>query len=211
MIDITRPLSVTTAPWPGDTPLQIDWTLHLSRGDNVSLSGITFSTHLGTHVDAPAHYMPDGHTMHGFALPAFVGPARVIDAVGCESVTAQVLEEGNAQNSPRVLVRTLAEVIPEKFVSDYPPLAPDGAEALVGSGVRLYGTDAPSIDPMDSADMTAHRILGAAGLPILENLDLSRAPAGEYDLIALPMKLVEAEAASVRAVLLPAGSLALKS
>jgi len=96
-------------------------------------------------------------------------------------------------------------------VSDYPPLAPDGAEALVGSGVRLYGTDAPSIDPMDSADMTAHRILGAAGLPILENLDLSRAPAGEYDLIALPMKLVEAEAASVRAVLLPAGSLALES
>jgi len=154
--------------------------------------------------------MLDGHAMHGFALSAFVGPVRVINAVGCDSVTAQVLEEHRALDSPRVLVRTLAEVIPEKFVSDYPPLAPGGAEALVSAGVRLYGTDAPSIDPMDSASMTAHRILGAAGLPILENLDLTDAPPGDYDLVALPMRLVEAEAAPVRAVLFPAGSLALE-
>lgn len=211
MIDITRPLSVTTASWPGDTPLQIDWTLHLARGDNVSLSRITLSPHVGTHADSPAHYELRGDTTDGFALPAFVGPVRVIDVRGYDTVTAQVLEEQSALGSPRVLVRSLAEVRPEEFVSDFPPLAPDGAEALVGSGVRLYGTDAPSVDPVDSSSMTAHRILGAAGLPILENLDLSRAQPGEYDLIALPMRLMEAEAAPVRAVLLPTGSLALES
>jgi arylformamidase len=211
MIDISRPLSVTTAPWPEDTALSIDWTLHLSRGDNVSLSTIRLSTHLGTHADAPAHYMPDGHTMSGFSLLAFVGPVQVIDVVGCDSVTAQVLKEQSVLSSPRVLVRSLAEVVPEEFVDDYPPLAPDGAEALVNSGVRLYGTDAPSVDPVDCPGMDAHRILGSAGLPILENLDLTHVPPGKYDLVALPMRLVEAEAAPVRAVLLPAGSLALES
>jgi arylformamidase len=207
MIDITQPLSVKTAPWPGDASLQIDWTLHPSRGDNVSLSRITLSSHLGTHADAPAHYELGGDTTDSFILPAFVGPVRVIDVRGCDSVTSQILEEQSALGSPRVLVRSLEEIRPEEFLSDYPPLGPDGAEALVRSGVRLYGTDAPSVDPMDSASMTAHCVLGAAGLPILENLDLSRAPAGDYDLVALPLKLMQAEAAPVRAILLPAGSI----
>ena len=211
MIDITQPLSAATAPWPGDTALRVDWNLHLSHGDNVSLSSISLSSHLGTHTDAPSHYLPDGHSMDGFALPAFVGPVRVIDVRGCESVTSQVLEERGALDSPRVLVRSLEEVRPEKFVSDYLPLSADGAEALVGSGARLYGTDAPSIDPVDSASMTAHRILGAAGLPILENLDLTHAPPGDYDLVALPLKLMKTEAAPVRAVLFPAGSISLVS
>jgi arylformamidase len=106
-----------------------------------------------------------------------------------------------------VLVRSLDSVRPEEFVSDFPPLTPEAAEALVQSGLRLYGTDAPSVDPVDSAGMAAHRALGAAGLPILENLDLSRVEPGDYDLLALPVKLAGAEAAPVRAVLLPAGTL----
>jgi len=171
------------------------------------LSRITLSSHLGTHADAPAHYELGGDTTDSFILTAFVGPVRVIDVRGCDSVTSQVLEEHSALGSARVLVRSLEEIRPEEFRSDYPSLAPDGAEALVRSGVRLYGTDAPSVDPMDSASMTAHRVLGAAGLPILENLDLSRAPAGDYDLVALPLKLMQAEAAPVRAILLPAGSI----
>ncbi len=211
MIDITQPLTTSTAPWPGDTPLQIEWRLQLSGGDNVSLSTIALSSHLGTHADSPAHYESRGHAASGFDLSVFVGPVRVVDVRGHEAVTAEVLEAQGALDSPRVLVRSMAEVRPERFTSDYPPLAPDGAEALVGSGVRLYGTDAPSIDPVDSSSMTAHRILGTVGLPILENLDLTRARAGEYDLIALPLKLMETEAAPVRAILLPAGSIALGS
>ena len=101
----------------------------------------------------------------------------------------------------------IPELRPEKFVSDFAPLNTDAADALARAGLRLYGTDAPSIDPVKSATMGAHRVLGAAGIPIIENLDLSRAEPGDYDLVALPLMMVEAEAAPVRAVLLPAGSL----
>ncbi len=94
-------------------------------------------------------------------------------------------------------------------MSDFPPLEPEAADVLAQAGLKLYGTDAASVDPVQSAAMAAHRVLGAAGIPILENLDLSRAEAGEYDLVALPLKLVEAEATPVRAVLLPAGTLRL--
>lgn len=207
MIDITRPLARDTAAWPGDTPLAIDWTLHVARGDTVTLSRITFSPHVGTHADAPAHYDPDGHLTGAFELATFLGPVRVIDARGHEAVTVEVLEKSEAIGCSRVLVRSLDTVRLQEFVSDFPPLSPEGAVALVNAGLRLYGTDAPSVDPVDSVTMSAHRILGGAGLPILENLDLSRADPGDYDLIALPLKLAEAEAAPVRAILMPPGTL----
>ena len=105
MIDITRPLGVATAAWPGDTPLQIDWVLHISRGDNVSLSRVTLSPHVGTHADAPAHYEQDGPTTGELDLAAFLGAVRVIDVSGSEAVTAGVLAERNALGRPRVLVR----------------------------------------------------------------------------------------------------------
>ena len=209
MIDITQPLGSKTAAWPGDTPFELDWTLHAGRGDNVTLSRVTFSPHVGTHADAPAHYEVHGHLTGAFELGAFLGPVRVIDARWAKSVDLGLLESAEALGVRRLLVRSLPDLRPERFASDFPPLAPDAAGALVRSGLRLYGTDAPSIDPVQSTAMRAHRVLGAAGIPIIENLDLSRAEPGDYDLLALPLRMVEAEAAPVRAVLLPAGSLSL--
>lgn len=206
MIDITRPLDVGTAAWPGDTALSIDWSLQLSRGDAVSVSCLRLSPHVGTHADAPAHYEPGGAKTGQFDLGAFLGPARVVGARKRDAVTAEMLARQAAIGQPRVLVRSLERARPDVFESEFPPLATDAAEALVRSGLRLYGTDAPSVDPVDSATMDAHRVLGAAGIPILENLDLSAAEPGLYDLVALPMKLVETEAAPVRAVLLPCGT-----
>jgi arylformamidase len=209
MIDITQPLGSQTAAWPGDSPFEIDWTLHTSRGDNVTLSRVTFSPHVGTHADAPAHYEVDGPLTGGFELGAFLGPVRVIDARFAKSVDLSLLESLEALGAPRLLVRSLPELRPERFASDFPPLAPDAADALVRGGLRLYGTDAPSVDPVQSAAMSAHRVLGGAGIPIIENLDLSLAEPGDYDLVALPLRIIEAEAAPVRAVLFPAGSLRL--
>ncbi len=208
MIDITRPLGARTAEWPGDTPFSIDWTLHVWRGDNVSVSRILMSPHIGTHADAPAHYQSGGETTGSFELAAFIGPVRVIDARGSDLVDISVVEQHGAIGCSRVLVRVLDVVRTEEFVRDYPVLAPEAAGALVSGGLRLYGTDAPSVDPVDSTRMNAHRALGAAGIPILENLDLTQVEAGDYDLLALPLKLEAAEAAPVRAVLLPAGTLA---
>lgn len=207
MIDITRPLGAHTAEWPGDTPFSIDWTSHLWRGDNVSVSRILMSPHVGTHADAPAHYKSGGPTTGGFELRDFVGRVRVVDARGADQVDLAVLERGGAIGCQRVLIRVLDVVEVERFVGEFAALAVEAAEALVDGGLRLFGTDAPSIDPVDSSRMNAHRLLGAAGVPILENLDLTEAEPGDYDLIALPLKLEAAEAAPVRAVLLPPGSL----
>jgi arylformamidase len=209
MIDITQPLGRRTATWPGDTPVQIDWTLDMSKGDNVSVSRITLSPHVGTHADAPAHFEPEGPSTGTFELAAFLGPVRVTDARWAKSVSLGLLESQDALRVQRLLVRCLPQARPEEFVSDFPPLETEAADALVQAGLRLYGTDAASVDPVQSAAMAAHRVLGAAAIPILENLDLSRAEPGEYDLVALPLKLVEAEATPVRAVLLPAGTLKL--
>jgi len=206
MIDITRPLGSRTAVWPGDTPFSLDWTMHVWRGDSVSVSRILMSPHVGTHADAPAHYRSGGAPTGSFDLTAFVGRVRVIDARGSSLIDLAVFEDGGALGSSRVLVRTLEVVQAEEFVHDFPALAVEAAEALVGNGLRLYGTDAPSVDPVDSSRMNAHRALGAAGVPILENLDLTQVAPGDYDLIALPLKLEAAEAAPVRAVLLPPGS-----
>lgn len=209
MIDITRPLSTTTAAWPGDTPLLIDWTLRTSSGDSVSLSRITLSPHVGTHADAPAHYDPDGVPAGAFDLANFLGPARVVDARGSRRVTLGLLEEQGALGRSRVLVRSLEEVAPDEFASNFPPLTAEAGYALARAGLVLFGTDAPSVDPVDSAAMSAHRALGAAGIPILENLDLSQVEPGDYDLVALPLKLMETEATPVRALLLPPGTLVL--
>lgn len=209
MIDITRPLSTRTASWPGDTRFQFDWSLHVSRGDNVSVSRLLFSPHVGTHADAPSHYDPDGTGTGAFRLESFLGPALVVDAIGDERVTTQLLSRADAIGARRVLVRSLRDVRPEEFVHDFPALAPEAAEALVAAGLALYGTDAPSVDPVDSSTMSAHRILGRAGCPILENLDLSAVAPGAYELLALPLRLTEVEAAPVRALLLPPGTLAL--
>ena len=207
MIDISRPLSETTAAWPGDNPLRVDWAMRNAKGDNVTLSCLTLSPHVGTHADAPAHYTGDGVGTETFDLDDFVGAVRVIDARGHDAVTPELLADFDATGCRRLLVRSLQAVRPEEFVSEFPPLSVPAAEALVASGLRLYGTDAPSVDPVDSSTMSAHRVLGAAGLPILENLDLSGVKPGDYDLLALPIRLVGAEAAPVRAVLLPLGSL----
>ncbi|NIR42772.1 MAG: hypothetical protein GWN99_02760 [Gemmatimonadetes bacterium] len=210
MIDISRPLTTTTAAWPGDAAFRLDWSSRLDRGDSVSVSHLDFSPHVGTHADAPAHYDPDGAAASSFELANFIGPARVVDAIGREAVSVELLEAAGAVGAARVLVRCLDEVRPDEFVSDFPPLESEAAEALVSGGLLLYGTDAPSVDPVDSAAMSAHRVLGLAGCPILENLDLSAVEAAPYDLLALPIRLVEAEAAPVRAVLLPPGSLAVR-
>lgn len=206
MIDITRPLGSRTAEWPGDTPFSLDWTAHVWRGDSVSVSRILMSPHVGTHADAPAHYQSGGATTGSFDLTAFMGRVRVIDARGSGLIDLSVLETGGAVGCLRVLVRVLDEAQTEEFVHDFPALAVEAAEALVSNGLRLYGTDGPSVDPVDSSRMSAHRVLGAAGVPILENLDLTQVVPGDYDLIALPLRLEAAEAAPLRAVLLPPGS-----
>jgi arylformamidase len=222
LIDISRPLRATTAHWPGDRPFTASWTARLdaSAGDAatgeaadreegggsvVNLGAFAMSTHVGTHADAPLHTRPGGTSIDALALDAFVGPATVI-AVAPEADTiapgavAAYAEAGTL--APRVLFKTSASAQPlDAFVEAFPPLAPATVRLLAAHGVVLVGTDAPSVDPVDSRTLDAHHALVEAGIVNLENLWLRDVAPGAYTLLALPLALEGLDAAPVRAVL----------
>jgi arylformamidase len=163
------------------------------------------SAHTGTHADGPFHVSETGPRI-GFApIDAYVGPAVVADARGREMLD-EALVAGVLSRHPapeRVLFRTGAWTDPDVFPTAFPAFTPGAARLLADAGVRLVGTDAPSMDPFTSKDLPAHHVFGGAEVAILENLALDHVPDGEYELMALPLRLEEADASPVRAVLRP--------
>lgn len=186
--------------WPGDAPCRVAWTGRLAEGAPANTSELAFSAHAGTHADGAFHVLPDGARIGAAPLDAFLGPARVIDARGVERISAGWLAD-RISGTGRVLLRTGAWTDPLTLPTAFPALTPEAALLLAERNVRLLGTDAPSPDPFDSADLPVHRVLLGAGVGILENLLLDEVPPGDYELIALPLKLVDADASPVRAVL----------
>lgn len=207
LLDITRPLLDSLAPWPGDTAFSFRLRWRMADGAPVNVGAITMGVHNGTHADAPRHFLADGGTAEFLPLDALVGPAVVLDLSGRPTACAPIGMEdlGPAldalANAPRLLLKTNAAADPARFPADLPTLAP-GVAALLGQrGVRLLGLDVPSVDRIDSKDLPNHHALAAANIVILENLDLRAVPAGVYELLALPLPVVGGDAAPVRAVL----------
>jgi arylformamidase len=201
LYDLSPPLSPAIAVWPGDTPFSIDLVHAISRGAPVNVSTMTLSTHTGSHFDAPFHVLEEGSSVDQLPLEPFIGPALLIDAVGAPAVDPALLEPLRAEPPERLLVRTRRRADPARFDEAYTPLAPAAAELLVAMGVRLYGTDAASIDPFGSETLDAHRILARGGVMILEGLRLEDPPPGPYELIALPLRIVRGDGSPVRAIL----------
>jgi arylformamidase len=199
--DISPPLSVSTPAFPGDTEYQQTWTLEIGPGCPVNVSAITLSPHLGSHADAPLHYGKDAPAIGAVDLEPFLGRCRVIHAIGQGPlITKAHLEHAAADLPPRVLVRTCATA-PTRWSPAFAAFAPETITWLAALGVRLVGIDSPSVDPADSKTLDSHRQLLAHDLRVLENLVLDEVPAGDYELIALPLRLTTACASPVRAVL----------
>lgn len=196
------PLTGATAPWPGDQPFELRWTMAQDRGDSVNVAAITMSVHVGTHTDGGFHVAANGSRAAELPLAAYMGPALVVDARGRAQLDEAVLDDVDLSSVRRVLFRTRdatqVETFPRQFLSPTPGLA----RRLVAAGVQLLGTDAPSMDHAESKTLDSHHILVQGGVAILENLVLQDVAAGVYTLIALPLKLMEADSAPVRAVLL---------
>lgn len=201
--DVTRPLLSGFPEWPGDAPCRVSWTARLEEGGPANVAELRMSAHCGTHVDAPLHVLPGGKAIGDLSLSAFWGRARLVDAGGAkavdEALVGRALGEGGAP--PRLLFRTGCWTDPAAFPRSFPALTPAAAARLRDAGAVLVGTDAPSVDPFDSGDLPAHRVLAAAGIAIVENLLLDGVPPGDYELIALPLRIAEADASPVRALL----------
>jgi arylformamidase len=200
--DITQPLSTRTAVWPGDRPPGLDWSLAIERGDAVNVAVATLSVHTGTHVDGTYHFRAAGRRAAGLPLDAYVGSALVVDAVGRASLGVDLVAGLEAGRVERVLFRSRARVDETRFPDRFAHVEPALARRLGELGVRLLGTDAPSVDPIDSKSLEAHHLLADGGVAILENAMLADVVPGRYFLVALPLRLVEADSSPVRAVLI---------
>ena len=199
--DISPLVSEATPVFPGDTPYSMRWTWMLAGECTVNVSELRLSPHTGAHTDAPLHYDPAGVGMAEVPLDAYLGPARVIHAVGCGPlIEPQHVQAHLAEVPPRVLVRTYGRA-PEAWDPHFTAFAPATLELLAARGVRLVGLDTPSLDPEQSKALPSHQVARRHGLAVLEGLVLDAVAAGDYELIALPLRLAGADASPVRAVL----------
>jgi arylformamidase len=199
LYDVTPLISPRLKVWPGDVPPSREVSLEIERGDNVTLSALRSTVHLGAHADAPSHY-GRGPAIHERSLEYYLGPCQVMRvSVGRgQRITPAMLAEVSA---PRLLLATGTFPDPEDFSTDFASLSVELVEHLHGRGVILIGIDTPSVDPFDSHDLPAHKAFLRCDVAILEGLALAGVPEGRYELIALPLRLEGFDASPVRAVL----------
>ncbi len=200
--DISPPVQPGSPVFPGDTPYQQQWAATFGPGCPVNVSTLTLSPHVGAHADAPLHYDPQGASVGELDLLPYLGPCRVIHAIGQGPLIEwSHLAHAVDQLPPRVLVRTYAHMPVDRWDQDLTAFAPQTIQRLADLGVLLVGIDTASIDPADSKTLDSHQVIRRLNLRVLENLVLDGVPEGDYELIALPLKLMTADASPVRAIL----------
>jgi arylformamidase len=200
--DISPALVPGIPVWPGDTPLEQTrtWQIGADRSP-VNVSRLTLSTHTGAHADAPLHYDPSGLPIGAVALASYLGPCRVIHAIGTRQITEEHLTGALDDLPQRVLFRTYKRAPHQHWDEDFASISSQVVHLLAAKGVRLVGIDTPSIDPQQSKAMDAHHAVRTHGMAILEGLVLDTVDSGDYELIALPLKLAHLDASPVRAIL----------
>lgn len=214
IFDISRPLSNDLAPWPGDTPFHFELKWKMAEGATVNVGAIGMGVHNGTHADATLHFDEAGDPIERMPLEAYLGDAVVVDLTelfesagdGCkrrEQIGVADLEafSSSLEQAPRLLLKTGVWKDSKVFPGWIPVIAPDVPEWLGERKVKLLGLDLPSVDPIEAKKLTNHYALAAAGVAIVESLDLSEIEAGIYHFSALPLKIVGGDAGPVRAIL----------
>jgi arylformamidase len=173
----------------------------MDAGASCNVAAITTTPHVGAHADGPLHFQPDGDPVGELDLSPYLGPCRVVDVTGCAVVDDEALFGMELSGAKRILFKTGTFPDPEQWNDDFAYLDPGLVRRLGKMGVALVGIDTPSVDAFDSKDLPSHHAILELGMRNLEGLDLSMADAGEYELIALPLRLVDVDSSPVRAVL----------
>src|SRR5437868_3318157 len=205
IFDISVPIRSGGLVYPGNPEIDITLQQAVARGASANVSSIRFGSHTGTHADASRHFFDDGQTVDRIPLERLIGPALLVsfdDSV--MSIGAAELTPRAIKGQKRVLLRTHNSPLLSRrdFVKDYTFLAPDGAQYLVDNGIELVGVDYLSIEQFHSGHHRTHRTLLERGVVIVEGLDLSVPPPGEYQLICLPLRIEGCDGAPARAVLI---------
>jgi arylformamidase len=203
-IDVSIPLRNGMVHWPGDAPFSRLQTLHIANGDACNLSQISTSAHIGTHMDAPRHFLADGKGIETMPITATIGPARVIEIQDPDRIPIHELEPHHLAKGERVLFKTRNSSHHWKthdFQEQFVYIPKDTAHYLAKCEVQTVGVDYLSVGgyKIDSAE--THRALLSAGIWIIEGLNLEQVEPGNYELICLPLKIVGSDGAPARAVL----------
>jgi len=203
--DISRPVERGIPVWPGDTAFDFRMVAKIAEGSSVNVGRVEMSVHTGAHTDAPLHFEDGAADIASVPLEPYVGPCVVLEVRGGPGGVkpADLPPEADAEvkRTRRLLLRCYP-ARPQDFDTHMRHATPELADWLKERGVLLLGIDTDSMDAFDSKDLPAHHRLMRHGIAILEGLDLSRVKAGAYELCALPLKLVGADASPVRAVLI---------
>ncbi len=208
--DISRTLWNDLEEWPGDEPFHFRLTKKIADGQSVNLGAITMGVHNGTHADAQFHFDAAGESIEKAPLEVYLGRAAVVDLaesfsqrrekqlITIEDLQAHAEEIGKTS---RLLIKTGRWSDSAVFPKQIPVIAAQVPSWLQKNGVKLLGLDVPSMDEIDSKSLQNHHALAAAGIAIIESLDLSRVSPGIYNLAALPLKIAGGDGAPMRAVL----------
>jgi arylformamidase len=205
-MDISLPISPRLPVWPGDPPVKIEKLSLISEGADANVSHISCGVHMGTHVDAPSHFIDSGKGVETLALEVLIGSAYVVEFLGEEIIDAQALENAAIpEDAQRILFKTRNSMYwaggVHTFQEDFVAVDLSGAEWLVENKVQLVGVDYLSVAPFD-AGVPTHQKLLQHGVIIVEGLDLSSIKAGWYDFACLPINILASDGAPARAVLM---------
>jgi len=199
--DITPAVTPDLKVWPGDTPLSREVLLDMQRGDNLTLSTLHATVHLGAHADGPNHYGADAASIDDRDLDFYLGPCQVMHVNVPRGTRIGMDDLPGEPNAGRVLLATGSYPEPTNWNEDFCGLEPDLVDTLHDQGIFLVGMDTPSVDLFSDKELSAHQRFLAHDMAILEGLVLADVPDGIYELIALPLRLAGFDASPVRAVL----------
>jgi arylformamidase len=201
IFDISPPITPQLKVWPGDTPPAREVLCDHNRGDNITLSTLRATVHLGAHADAPSHYGAGAPAIDDRDLDLYLGPCEVIRVPAARGTRITPDQLPRLIRAERVLLATGTFPDPDVFNDDFAALSPELVEYLHRVGVKLVGIDTPSVDLFSSKDLLSHMTFLRYDMAILEGLVLKEVPEGKYELIALPLRLVGFDASPVRAIL----------
>jgi len=203
LYDATLAVHEKMVVFPGDPPFKTEPVSRIQTGEDYNLTRISMGTHLGTHVDPPAHFMDNGATVDQVALETLVGPGVVADLRGCPQIDRRALEKAAIAGYKRVLLKTDngPRLLESPLHPDTVHLAEDGARYLVENRIRLVGIDALSIEHPENPGSPVHHILLEAGVLVAESVHLLEIPPGEYEIFCLPLKIKDGDGAPARILL----------
>lgn len=203
LYDVTLTISDTLITWPSDPPVTINKVSMISKGDACNVSELKLGSHCGTHVDAPSHFEENGLTIDKIPLDCFMGKATVFEIKNRKEIGLQDIKSLGIKNTERVIFKTINSTywkLPA-FKKDFVYLTKEAAHYLADCKVKLVGVDYLSIEKYKNASADVHHILLSKGMVIIEGLDMGNVEAGDYELIALPLKIKDGDGSPARVVL----------